>query len=301
MNETFVARLQQLGLSTAEAQIYTTLLNKGPLGASAIAHLTGLQRANVYPILWSLGDKGLIEGGAGYGAKFTAVLPDQALPSLIVREREMLAQRERFASELAEQMAALVSPTETATEELIQVIRHPKVIADRFERLQSEAEWQVDGFVKAPFFTRDDNPSQTKALQRGVRYRCLYERAVVEDSVIKPFIQKWIEQGQEARIHHGKLPQKLAIFDKQAVLMPLMMPGDQTRALLIRHPELALSLSMFFESLWERAEPLLIRRQPKSRKRPAWERPGKTRPGKKPTLAKLQKVGTGGNGSDRRL
>src|SRR5436305_95073 len=112
---------------------------------------SGLLKALSTTILWSLADKRLIEDGVGYGSKFTAVIPDQALPSLIERKREMLGQRECLASELDQQMAALVPPTETVPKELIQVIRHPKVIADRFERLQSEAERQVDGFVKAPF------------------------------------------------------------------------------------------------------------------------------------------------------
>lgn len=257
MKEAFISELQQLGLSIPEAQIYIALLSNGSLGATAVANVTGLQRSNVYPILWSLADKGLVEAGSGYGSKFTAVLPDEALPSLVLRERETLAQRERMASQLGQRMASFVNSTEAAPEELIQVIRHPKVIAERFERLQLDAQQQIDCMIKAPILTaRRENPAQQKAQRRGVRYRGLYERAAIDEPAVKPFIEGWIAAGEDARIYDGELPHKLVIFDTEVVLLPLIMPGNQTRTLVIRHQQLAKSLRMLFETLWEQAEPI---------------------------------------------
>src|SRR5207244_11325503 len=123
MKESFTAELEQLGLSPAEAQLYVVLIKNGSLGAAAVANLAGIQRSNVYPILCSLIDKGVVEGGAGYGSKFTAIPPDHALPSLIVREREEFVRRERLADQLAQRMAPFVTSAEATPEELIQVIR----------------------------------------------------------------------------------------------------------------------------------------------------------------------------------
>jgi HTH-type transcriptional regulator, sugar sensing transcriptional regulator len=256
MKRSFVSDLQQLGLSSAEAQIYTTLLNNGSLGAAAIASLTGLQRCNVYPVLWSLADKGLVAGGAGYGSTFAAVPPAKALPSLITRERESLSQHEQLAEELAELMSPLVPSEETAPKDLIEVLRNPQVVADRFQQLQLEARRQIDVFTKPPFFHRTGNPAQKNALRRGVHARSLYEKAALEDPAVKPYIATWIGTGEEARVYDGELPHKLVIFDSQVVLMPLITPGEQTRTLVIRHAQLAQSLSLAFQFLWERSKPI---------------------------------------------
>lgn len=255
------AQLVELGLSPTEAQVYLALLSQnGSLGAAAVAAATGLSRTSVYQILCSLADKGLIATGLGYGSKFSVVAPDHALPSLVVRERETLSQRERLADVLGQQLASLVTPAETGPEEPIQVIRNPQVFTERFERLQLEAERQVDMIVKAPILNpRKDNPTQAKAQRRGIRFRSLYEAAVLEDPEVKPFVEGWIAGGEEARVYNGELPYKLAVFDSEVVLLTLEMPGEQLRALFIRHEKLAKSLSMLFEFLWERGEPLRLK------------------------------------------
>ena len=257
MNHANRAELEQIGLSPTEAQVYLALIQNASLSASALAGVTGLSRTSVYQMLCSLADKGLVNSGTGYGTRVTLLPPDEALPSLVVREREMLAERERVADKLGQRLASLVSPTETLPEELIQVIRNPKVIAERFDRLQLEAERQVDGFIKGPILNpANGNPAQQKAQRRGVRYRGLYERAALEEPALKPFIEGWVAAGEEIRVYDGELPHKLAIFDSEIVLLALSVPGEQMRALFIRHPQLAMSLRLLFESLWERAAPL---------------------------------------------
>jgi len=253
--------LQKLGLSAPEAQIYLALLRDGSLGASAVTSTTGIPRSTVYPTLNSLLDRGLVEAEAGYGGRFSAIAAEHALPSLIARAREELLQevveRERIASELAKQLQALAKPAENNGEsELIQVLRDPRVVADRFERLELEAERQIEIFIKAPFFHGGGNPAAEKVLRRGLRVRSLYERAIMDAPEIKPFLSKWIAAGEEARIYEGDLPHKLAIFDRQNILMPLVTPTGQGRTLFIRHPQLATSLGMFFDFLWKDAEPI---------------------------------------------
>jgi sugar-specific transcriptional regulator TrmB len=257
MNHEYKAKLEQLGLSTAEAEVYLAALHHGPLAAAAIANQTGIPRTSVYPTLCSLADKGLVEGGAGYGSKFAAVSPAQALPALVVREKQLLSDRERIARELAETLEPLAASAEFALDDAVQVIRSRQVIAERFDRLQLEAERTVDVIIKAPILNpRKDNPAQQKAQRRGVHFRGLYERAAVEDPVIKPYIQGWIASGEEARVYEGELPYKLLIFDEEIVLMILTRRGGQSSALFVRHEPLAKSLIQWFNFLWKEAKPL---------------------------------------------
>jgi hypothetical protein len=62
----------------------------------------------------------------------------------------------------------------------------------------------------------------------------------------------------------GELPHKLAIFDSQIVLMPLIRPGHQTKTFLIRHAQLAESLSLAFQFVWDRSEPVANAQQRKT-------------------------------------
>src|SRR5688572_16059632 len=114
MNSSDKNQLEELGLAPGEAQVYLTALRRGAMAAVGIADETGLTRTAVYPIIGSLADKGLLECGEGYGSKFAAVAPERALPLLIAREKQAMAERERLAQELAERLAPLAADTEAA-------------------------------------------------------------------------------------------------------------------------------------------------------------------------------------------
>src|SRR6267378_4053285 len=113
MRSDFHAKLKLLGLSAPEAEIYLALVrNGGPVGASAVATETGLLRTNVYPVLSSLVNKGIVEAEAGYGSPFVALRPKEALRSLVARAREDLLQREIIARELTDHLEAMTEPKE---------------------------------------------------------------------------------------------------------------------------------------------------------------------------------------------
>ncbi len=248
--DNIVKELEQLGFTLNEANVYLTLLQKGALTATALAAATGLARTAVYPTLNSLVDQGLVDAGEGYGSKFSAVPAERALHHLML-------ERERKTREIVEQISSLEEPEETAAGELIQVIRSPRAVTERLNQLQLEAERLIQVFCKPPFLATPGNPTEEKTLRRGVRNQALYEKAALEDAGIKPYFAKWIAKGEEARIYDGVLPHKLAIFDSEIVLMPLIRPGEQTKTVLIRHPQLAQTLSLAFQFLWEQSEPVV--------------------------------------------
>ena len=250
-------RLEQLGLSTAEAGIYLTLLRNGPLSASALAAAADIPRTSVYPGLSSLADKGLIEESAGHRGRFSPLPPQTALPALIARQEEALAERRGLAQELAQTLeTAATDGNAIGPDEFVQVLRDPRAGVDRFKRLELEAEESIDVFTKPPFFNRTENSQQLKAMSHGVRVRSIYEKDAVEDPAVKPFLHKWTSSGEEGRIYDGVLPHKMAIFDSKIALIPMIMPGDQTRILIIRNEALAESFSLAFEHIWEKSQHL---------------------------------------------
>lgn len=255
MTEPLRTQLQEIGLLPAEAQVYLALVRNGALSGSGVAATAAVPRSSAYLTLHSLLEKGLIEGGAGSGSRFSVVAPDKALPALVMHAKEAMVAREDLALQLGRQLASLVEPSETAPDNLVQVIRSRRGVAERYERLQLEAQNSNEVFVKAPFFVAPGNPAQEQAGTRGVAVRAVYEQAVLSSPSVKPYLAEWIARGEEVRIFNGKLPHKLAIFDRKRALVHLSMPGDQMRTLLIQHPELAISLGIAFDSIWSRSVP----------------------------------------------
>ena len=255
-------RLEQLGLSPTEAQIYLAVLHHGPLAATAIANETGVPRTGVYPTLCSLVEKGLIEGGLGHGSKFMAVTPEEALRGLIAREEQTLSERQQIAKELTEALPRLPADAESALDDSFQVIRTAQLIGERLQRLQLEAKQLVEGIVKAPILVpRSWDRVQRKAMERGVHYKALYERAVIDDPKIAPYIDGWLAGGEEARVFEGELPYKLFVFDQEVVVATLVRRSGHPSALLARHGPYARSMSILFNFFWNQAKPLVIEEQ----------------------------------------
>jgi sugar-specific transcriptional regulator TrmB len=205
-----------------------------------------------------LSDKGLVESGPGYGSKFAAVAPDRALPALIAYEELAIAQRKDLAGRLGARLATVNESADGIPEGFLQVLRNPRLVGERLDRLQLAAEHSIEIFSKAPVvFSRPGNPTEDKVLRRGLTVRSIYERAILDDPNVKPFLSKWIAGGEQARVYEGELPHKLAIFDAKTAVMPLATPSH-LNAVFIHHRNLVQTLRVAFEYYWDRSNPVPI-------------------------------------------
>jgi hypothetical protein len=254
------AELVELGLTPAEAQVYLALLHNPALGAGAIASATQLSRSRVYQTLCSLADKGLVESGAGYGSKFAVVEPAQAFPALIARERESLARLEDLAGQVGERLSVLVGAEESAIDDSVQLIRTAQLIGERQHRLQLESHKLVQAIVKAPILVPSSwDRAQRKLMKHGVHYKALYERAVLHDPKIEPYLEGWLAGGEEARLFEGELPYKFFVFDQEVVMSTIVTRTGGPTALLVRHAPYARGMSALFDFYWNQAKPLRVK------------------------------------------
>lgn len=248
--------LARIGLSELEAQLYVEVLRQPGRTAQQLSDAIDIPRTTIYGALRSLTHQGLVESGGGYGSRFRAVSPEAALTELLGRQREELVERERVAKMLIEQLSKVEAEAESEAEELVEILKDRRVIWNRFERLQAEATKEVLTLVKAPFIaSRGGNPVEEEALQRGVRYRGIYEGAILNDAEIAPFLAEWVSAGEEARMYPGELPCKLALFDRRAALMPLVTEraSDPTITVLLRNGALGAALGVLFDHLWSQS------------------------------------------------
>lgn len=253
-------QLRELGLTDIEADVYLAVLQAPGSGAQQVAEQLGVARTTVYPALRSLVDAGLVDGRAGYGSRFIAAPPELALPSLIERQREALLAREDIAKHLAVVLADIAGGTEAheASDDAVEILRDPRGIKERFKRLHFEATEGIDLLVKAPVISGKGNPAEQEALGRGVRVRSLYEAGVLQDPGVGPYIATWLRWGEQARVHPGELPCKLALFDASVALMPLVTSRDASSitTIVLRNPALGAGLRKLFDCLWQEGKEL---------------------------------------------
>ena len=256
--------LEDLSFSPNEARAYETLVTLGSLSAKEVAEAIGATRSGAYQALKALADQGLVEAGAGYSSRFRAVEPEIALPALIDHRRvalsDELSVQESLAKEVIEALVQRAADPKDSPGEIFEIIRNPRAVAERFVRLELEAQRSVDMFVRPPFAANTGNPGQPSAIRRGLRFRSLYQPDALEDPAVVPYLNEWIEEGEEARITKDELPFKLALFDGEVALLPLETPVGvhPFTAILIRHHALGLGLARLFDYIWRDSTPLSL-------------------------------------------
>jgi hypothetical protein len=115
----------------------------------------------------------------------------------------------------------------------------------------------IEAIVKAPILVpRTWDAAQRKLMQRGVHYKALYERAVLDDPKIAPYLQGWLSGGEEARVFEGELPYKFFIYDQEIVLSTIVRRSGPPTALLVRHAPYARAMSILFNHFWNQSKPL---------------------------------------------
>jgi sugar-specific transcriptional regulator TrmB len=276
-NDDVQAKLEKWGLSKAQAQVYLALVSHPKtLGASALAAAAGVPRPSVYSVISSLVDKGMVRNGEGYGSRFAALPPEEALPHLMAADKERVAEREILTGELVRGLGLLAGQKEKSSgTNLIEVLRDPRALEAGFRKLQREATKEVHTLVKGPFvlkkLNRKGNPAEQESLGRGVKHRAIYESALLADENVAPFLENWIAAGEEARSFDGELPLKLVLFDSKTAWVPLETNAVRhpVVTVLIRHHALGQALRLLFDYLWQESKPITFARKgtPKRKKK----------------------------------
>lgn len=266
-SETQIEQLAALGLTRYEAATYVALLERRGHSAAQVAAHAGVPRQRIYDVLASLAARGLCVERHGSGQRqFVAVDPAAALPALLDERRQ---QFEAEQAHLHTQSAALVgalAPAFSAGSVLadpldyVDVILERRRVAERAVQLAQAAEREICVLFKAPLVGgRDENMAEVRVpRERGVRYRTLYERALLDDPEVAAWVGQFRRWGQEARAVDN-LPIKCNLYDGRAALLSLQDPVTGTpsfTALCVTHPGLAQTLALAFEGLWSRGEPL---------------------------------------------
>jgi len=284
-------RFKEIGLSSNEVKSYLSLLERDTLSVAEVSKLAGIPPPNAYRSLDKLMSKGLCVSKPGPTKKYAASDPssledkflgqvDEAIKielesfkeklhhGIEKKEKEM-SEKKQAAKENIKSLIQELTPQyesrqlETGPLDFIEVIKDPLQVHKRFMHLVSEAKEEILAFTKPPFSgprkrLEEQAEPEKKVLRQGIRIRNIYEIPTEKEEIEWRFkdIDRAVKLGEEARVMK-KLPMKMVILDRKIVMLALADPLSKQTSLttqIVEHRDLANSLRILFDTLWEQAE-----------------------------------------------
>jgi DNA-binding CsgD family transcriptional regulator len=184
-----------------------------------------------------------------------AAPPDLAIDSLLMQRMRELQQARIGLREWVRQRAT--DPMDQG----VRMVVGAAAVVQTFDQFLRGAQEEVLGFDRPPYAADFyDNPTELELLDRGVRFRVVYDRRGLERPNAFPQIARFIAAGEQARVA-GDVPGKLAVADRRVALLSFPGRADQTGepwALVVRGATWVEVLAALFTEVWDRATPLRL-------------------------------------------
>lgn len=250
--------LVSLGLTAGEEAVYRALIDRPSASAVGLVEDLAMPEADVSHALLLLESRGLASRTTdASGERFSASSPTVAFGPLVRRHREDLRQAELDLAALTERYWR--TEADRSASDLLEVVTGTELIAARFEQLQRSATGEVSTFVTSRTIAvnRGDSEAEEESMQRGVRYRIVIERAVLEEDGGHDTVIGSLASGSEIRLVE-RVPIKLIIADRQLAMVPMDADGLLRSALLVHRSGLLDALMALFERVWASAQALRV-------------------------------------------
>src|SRR6202790_2120719 len=225
----FWRRLQQLGLNAYEARSYLVLIGHPRFKALELAARAHVPRQKIYEVLDSLVEKGFAHVVQEKTKLFSAVEPNLAVPSYLVRRSQVLqhelTEQTRMADGLVNDLAASYSEGQggRGTLDYLRIVSDPEQTAVQYRRMLSDVQSEYLEFSRPPYAVDPlDEQLVKQARQRGVTCRLLIEWGKLDEAH-----RQRLEDSATAGVEIGQaqsLSMKLAVFDGERGLVALLDP-----------------------------------------------------------------------------
>jgi sugar-specific transcriptional regulator TrmB len=259
----FWQRLQSMGLNAYEARSYLVLVGHPRFKALELAARAHVPRQKIYEVLDSLLEKGFAQVIQEKTKLFSAVPPDQAIPSYLARRRQALehelADQSAAAQGMVDELMAAYSEGqgERGTLDYLRIVGDPGQIASQFRGMLAAAEKEYLEFSRPPYAVDPLEAEMViRARERGVHCRVLVEHGTL-DETHRRFLDEYQAAGVEVR-QIDKVPMKLAIFDARHGLIALLDPvitKPTWTSVIFDHSGMAEAMRGLFEDYWRRSQP----------------------------------------------
>jgi len=262
--DVLISKLQPLGISGREAEVYIAMLKNSALTASEISKITSVSINKIYEVLQNLVKKKMCTENYLNGVKlFRCIEPKIAFKNIFSIYEDELERKKNMYQELEENLLDLYSNKKNSTSPLdyIEVVSDRGQASDRFLNIQANAVKEILFFSKPPYTAKlGANLDEVKnACNRNVKVKSIYECGVGESREFKDHLIKIVElyqnTGEEVRICR-ELPMKLVIFDESITIMSLLdnvRLDTELTTMIVHHPIFSQSQKTLFEVYWKKA------------------------------------------------
>ncbi|WP_203989472.1 TrmB family transcriptional regulator [Sphaerisporangium rufum] len=252
--------LEMAGLDAVMERAYRLLITAPETDLTGLAAELGVPIAEAERALRDMRAMGLVRETAGSVPRFSPVAPDLALGPELTRRHAMLDSARRAVDQLAEEYRTNVRRRDAA--QLVEILPSRSALREKLRLLQDGAREEVLYFCRAGHVAMPstDNREEPAALERGVAYRVIYERALLEQPGMLPNVAYSVDLGEQARAMLA-LPVRMMIVDRRIAVMPLVQHVrgvSEPTAAVIHHSSLLDALIALFESHWTRATPVRL-------------------------------------------
>ncbi|WP_405775827.1 helix-turn-helix domain-containing protein [Streptomyces sp. NBC_00859] len=247
-----------IGLDDLQESAYRSLVALGAAELSDLAHRLQLSEAGTERVLRRLEQHGLAAQSTARPGRWVAAPPGVALGALLTQHRHELEQAELAAALLAEEFRA--EAREPAVLDLVELVTGATAVSQRFLQLQLGAADEVCALVtggRPIAVSGGDNDAEERAAARGVSYRVVLERVVLEEPGGIAELAGALGREEQVRVV-DRVPTKLVIADRSLAMVPLTGRGAQPSALVVHESGLLESLRGLFEAVWREALPLRL-------------------------------------------
>ncbi|MEU3661605.1 helix-turn-helix domain-containing protein [Streptomyces sp. NPDC032940] len=246
-----------LGLEDTHEAAYRALVSVGAADVPDLARRLALGEQDTERALRRLEQNGLAAQSSARPGRWVAAPPGVALGALLTQQRHELEKAELAAALLAEEYRA--SAGEPAVHDLVEVVIGAAAVARRFLQLQLGAAEEVCALVTGNpvAVTGMENDAEEQAAERGVRYRVVVERSVLDMPTGITELTAALGRDEQVRVV-DRVPTKLVIADRSLALVPLTAHSAEPAALVVHASGLLELLSGLFDAVWREALPLRL-------------------------------------------
>ncbi|MEU7384620.1 MULTISPECIES: helix-turn-helix transcriptional regulator [unclassified Streptomyces] len=249
--------LAAIGLDETHEAAYRVLVSVGAAEVPDLARRLTLGERDTEHALRRLERHGLAAQSPTRPGRWVAAPPGVALGALLTQQRHELEKAELAAALLAEEFRAAAS--EPAVHDLVEVVTGAPAVAQRFLQLQLGASEEVCALVTGnPIAVSSlENHAEEQAVARGVRYRVVLERSVLDRPNGVAELTAALSRDEQVRVVET-VPTKLVIADGTLAMVPLTSRAPEPTALVVHASGLLELLYGLFESVWRQALPLRL-------------------------------------------
>ncbi|MFJ4481043.1 helix-turn-helix domain-containing protein [Streptomyces longwoodensis] len=249
--------LGAIGLDETHEAAYRALVSVGAADVPALARRLTLGEQATERALRHLERQGLAAQSPGRPGRWVAAPPGVALGALLTQQRHELERAELAAALLAEEYRAAAA--EPSVHDLVEVVTGAAAVTQRFLQLQLGAAEEVCALVTGTpvAVTAGQNDAEERAAERGVRYRVVIERSVLDQPDGVSELTAALGREEEVRVVE-RVPTKLVVADRASALVPLTGRSAEPGALVVHAGGLLELLAALFESVWREGMPLRL-------------------------------------------